>query len=68
MPRRGKYSQEPEPVDPIAAIVSRGGSSEEGQAEEHRQIRAALAEYFLILQEWSQQERVRGPESNSPEH
>ena len=66
MPRRTKHSLERDPIDPLTAIVTPGGSLEDDQAEEHRQVRAALAEYFLILQEWSQQDRALESDSSQP--
>ena len=48
--REGRATRQP----PVAAdIVSVEEETVDASVEEQRQIRAALAEYFSILQEWS---------------
>ena len=61
MPRRTPRSREDRATrqSPVAAeIVSVEEETLDARIEEQRQIRAALAEYFSILQEWSSNNRA----------
>jgi hypothetical protein len=70
MVRRLKRSGEVE-IDGRFGAAVRGVSRKEAEAdahsEEERQIRAALVEYFSILQDWAQaKEQVRADAEPSP--
>lgn len=50
---------------PASGTVSQNDSADGTQGEEERQVRATLAEYFAILQEWSRDRPPNGDRSDS---
>jgi hypothetical protein len=69
MPRRTARPQEEEVRSRLSAaeevVSGRDAGDADSRAEEERQIRAALAEYFSILQEWSRTKEEMATLENS---